>query len=92
MEHKTRPVAYNCLGGKQFEYICDNCSLHLLGHFNQHHMENVTGWTWVLTRENTGEEIASAGSEQVRAYRGTEEAALEDGLKRFNAEPCLKPN
>jgi hypothetical protein len=92
MEHTIRQVTYNCHPGSQFDYICDSCSLRLLGHYNKHYLENLTGWTWELKRENTGEDVATAGNEHIQTYGGTEETALEDGLKRFNAEPCRRPN
>lgn len=48
------------------------------------------GWTWELIRHE--EEIDSAGNKFARHYGGTEEDALKDGLKRFDEEPCVKPN
>jgi hypothetical protein len=92
LEHTIRQVDYNTKPGSQFDYFCDGCSLHLRGFYNKHYEPSVTGWTWVLTRENTGEEVATAGNKLVQTYGGTEDAAREDGLKRFNAEPCLRPN
>lgn len=90
MEHKRRRVEYNCLVGRQFNYVCDFCSLNLLGFDNKNSVEAANGWTWELTLN--GVEIASAGNEFVRSYGGTEEAALKDGLARFDAEPCHRPN
>jgi hypothetical protein len=87
---KQRRVDYNCHAGSQFQYVCDDCSLELLGVDNKNDVESVNGWTWRLTRN--GEEIATAGNEFVQSYGGTEAKALEDGLKRFDEEPCLKPN
>ncbi len=92
MKHKVRQVAHNCHPGSQFDYICDSCSLHLFGHYNKHYLENIAGWTWVLEYENTGEEVATAGNKHIQSYGGTEEEALEDGLKRFNAKRCHRPN
>lgn len=90
MEHKRRQVDYNCHAGSQFYYYCDDCSLTLRGWDNKNDVPSVNGWTWELTRN--GEEIDSAGNEFIRSYGGTEEAALQDGLKRFDEEPCIKPN
>jgi hypothetical protein len=90
MEHKRRRVDYNCHAGSQFNYFCDVCSLDLRGYNNKNSVAIANGWTWELTRN--GEEIDSAGSEHVRSYGGTEEAALQDGLKRFDEKPCIKPN
>jgi hypothetical protein len=55
-------------------------------------LDIVMGWTWELKYENTGEEVATAGNKDVQTYGGTEEKALENGLKRFNDEPCRRPN
>ena len=90
MEHKRRRVDHNCHAGSQFNYVCDFCSLSLLGLDNKNVVQSANGWTWGLTRN--GVEIASAGTEFVQSYGGTEEDALEDGLKRFDEEPCLRPN
>jgi hypothetical protein len=90
MEHKRRKVEAQCIAGSQFVYFCDDCHLHLFGHYNENDLENLTGWTWELTRN--GEEIATAGNKHARSYGGTEEAADEDGLKRFDEEPCSRPN
>ena len=92
MEHKIRRVEYNCIAGSQFDYFCDHCSLHLRGYLNQNDEPSVCGWTWELTRDNSGEEVASAGNKFVRSYGGTEESAYEEGMKRFRAEPCHKLN
>jgi hypothetical protein len=90
MAHKKRQVAYNCRAGTKFNYVCDVCSLNLLGFDNKNDVPAANGWTWELTRNE--EEIASAGNKYVRSYGGTEEDARQDGLKRFDAEPCIKPN
>ena len=90
MKHKRRRVDYNCHAGSQFNYFCDDCSLDLRGFDNKNSEPSANGWTWELTRN--GVETASAGNEFVRSYGGTEEAALQDGLKRFDEEPCIKPN
>jgi hypothetical protein len=90
MEHTIRRVDYNCREGSQFQYVCDGCLLQLRGFHNKHYSQHMNGWTWELTRN--GEMIATAGNEHVQSYGGTEEAAREDGLKRFNAEPCHRPN
>jgi hypothetical protein len=91
MEHKIRRVDYNCRAGEQFSYFCDDCSLHLRGYNNKHYLDNLNGWTWELT-DRTGVKIATAGNENSQSYGGTEADALADGLKRFNEEPCHKPN
>jgi hypothetical protein len=90
MNHKRRRVDYNCHAGRQFNYVCDVCSLDLHGFDNKNVVQSANGWTWELTLN--GVEIASAGNDLVRSYGGTEEKALEDGLKRFDEEPCIKPN
>ena len=90
MEHKRRRVDYNCHAGSRFNYVCDNCSLNLRGWDNKNYVASVNGWTWELTRN--GLEVVSAGTESVQSYGGTEEEALEDGLERFDEEPCIKPN
>jgi hypothetical protein len=90
MAHKIRPVDDNCHAGKQFDYYCENCALRLRGHYNKHYVESLTGWTWELIRENTGDVLATAGKQPVQSYGGTEKTALEDGLKQFEAEPCRK--
>lgn len=91
MGHELRPVEKNCYAGSQLDYYCDCCSLHLRGHCNKRHLPSFTGWTWVLIRDNTGDVVASGGNEHSQGYGGTEDAALEDGLNRFDAEPCHKP-
>lgn len=90
MEHNRRRVDYNCHAGSQFNYFCDACSLELRGYNNKNSVASANGWTWEITRN--GEEIASAGTEYMQSYGGTEEIALHDGLKRFDEEPCLRPN
>ena len=91
MAHKRRRVDYNCHAGSQFNYYCDDCSLNLRGWNNKNEVvAAVNGWTWEIERNN--EKIASAGNKFVQHYGGTEEEALEGGLKRFDEEPCLKPN
>lgn len=92
MEHKLQPIEKNCHAGIQFDYYCDCCSLHLRGHSNQLHLPAHTGWTWSLTRDNTGEVVATGGDEHSRGYSGTEDAALNDGLDSFSAEPCHGPH
>jgi len=92
MEHKLQPAEDNCHAGTQFDYYCDNCSLHLRGHSNKLHLPSHTGWTWVLTRDNTGDVVATGGNEHSKGYSGTEDAALNDGLDSFSAEPCHQPN
>lgn len=88
---RKRRVDYNCHDGKQFNYFCDDCHLDLRGWDNKNEVAaNCNGWTWELTRN--GEQIASAGNELVQHYGGTEEKALRDGLKRFDEEPCARPN
>ena len=87
---KQRRVDYNCHAGKQFNYYCDDCALELFGWDNKNYVASANGWTWEVTRN--GEEIDSAGNKLVQSYGGTEEAALEDGVKRFDEEPCVKPN
>jgi hypothetical protein len=91
MAHKKqRRVDYNCHAGVQFSYYCDDCGLHLRGWDNKNYVPAANGWTWELIRNE--EEIDSAGNKFVRHYGGTEEDALKDGLKRFDEEPCVKPN
>ena len=90
MEHKRRRIDYNCYLGRQFNYFCNDCGLDLRGFNNRNAEPAASGWTWEITRN--GHEIASAGNEFVRAYGGTEEDAEADGLKRFDEEPCVKPN
>ena len=90
MGHKRRRVDYNCHAGSQFNYFCDDCSLDLRGYNNKNPVASANGWTWELTRD--GEQIDSAGSEHVQRFGGTEAAALQDGLKRFDEEPYIKPN
>lgn len=91
MEHKRRRVDYNCHRGSQFNYFCDVCSLDLRGYDNKNSaVAAANGWTWELTRN--GEGLDSAGNKYARSYGGTEEDALRDGLKRFDKEPCIKPN
>ncbi len=90
MIHNRRRVDNNCHAGKQFNYVCDLCSLDLRGFDNKNSVPRANGWTWEVTRN--GKEIASAGNEFVRSYGGTEETALQEGLKRFDEEPCLRPN
>lgn len=91
MTHKRRRrVENNSDSGKQFRYYCDDCSLDLRGWDNKNDVESVNGWTWELKRNEA--EIDSAGNKLARSYGGTEEAALEDGLKRFDEEPCVLPN
>jgi len=87
---KQRRVDYNCHAGKQFNYYCDDCALELFGWDNKNYVASANGWTWELTRNE--EEIDSAGNKFVRHYGGTEEDALRDGFKRFDEEPCVKPN
>ena len=91
MDHKIRPIEDSCLAGKQFDYYCENCSLHLHGYYKTHYVEKLTGWTWELTRENTGDLVATAGK-LAQNYGGTEKTALDDGLQRFSTEPCRKLN
>ena len=90
MEHKRRRVDYNCHAGSQFDYFCDACSLELRGYNNRNSFASANGWTWELTRN--GEEVDSSGNKLVRSYGGTEEAALKGGLRRFDEEPCTRPN
>jgi hypothetical protein len=90
MEHKRRKVEYNCKPGVQFQYVCDECGLELYGHDNKNFVQSANGCTWRLTRAE--KEIATAGNKLVQKYGGTEEAALEEGLKRFDEERCDRPN
>jgi len=91
MAHNRRRVDHNCHAGRQFNYFCVDCCLDLLGWDNKNEVAaSANGWTWELKRN--GEEIDSSGTELVRKYGGTEEEALRDGLKRFDEEPCKKPN
>jgi hypothetical protein len=92
MEHELRPREKNCHAGTEFDYYCDCCSLHLRGHSNKLHLPRHTGWTWVLTRDNTGDVVATGGNEHSKGYAGTEDAALNDGLNRFGLEPCHEPS
>ena len=92
MEHELRPVENNCSAGNQFDYYCDCCSLRLRGHYNKLHLPRRTGWTWVLTRDNTGDVVATGGDEDSQGYGGSEDAALNDGLNRFHVEPCHQPS
>jgi hypothetical protein len=87
---KQRRVAHSCIAGIQFVYYCDDCGLHLRGWDNHNYIPAANGWTWELIRNE--EQIDSAGNKFVRHYGGTEDDALEDGLKRFAEEPCVKPN
>ena len=87
---KQRRVDSNCIAGVQFVYYCDDCGLELFGWDNKNFVKSANGWTWEVTRNE--EEIDSAGNKWVRYYGGTEEEALEAGLKRFEKEPCIKPN
>jgi hypothetical protein len=87
---KQRRVDKHCHAGVQFSYYCDDCSLHLRGWDNKNYVPAANGWTWELIRNE--EEIDSAGNKFVRYYGGTEEEALKAGLKRFDEEPCVKPN
>lgn len=90
MTHKRRRVDDNCHAGSEFRYYCDDCSLDLHGWDNKNAVASANGWTWNLTRN--GEEIDSAGNRLARSFGGTEAKALKDGLKRFDKEPCVKPN
>ncbi|MGH9715492.1 MAG: hypothetical protein ACRD4R_01995 [Candidatus Acidiferrales bacterium] len=91
MAHEERRrVEHSCIAGSQFAYYCDDCSLYLRGWDNKNYVASANGWTWELLRNE--EEIDSAGNKFVRHYGGTEEAALRDGLKRFDEEPCVRPN
>jgi hypothetical protein len=93
MEHKKRRrVDDNSVAGSHFVYFCNDCRLLLYGYFNRNHSPSLTGWTWKLTDENTGDEIATAGKKYSQSYGGTEEDARKDGLKRFDEEPCRRPN
>ena len=92
MEYELRPVEKNCHAGIQFDYYCDCCSLRLHGHYNKLHLPRRTGWTWVMTSDNTGDVVAIGGNERSRGYSGTEDAALNDGLNRFGLEPCRERN
>jgi hypothetical protein len=87
---KRRRVDYNCHAGSQFQYVCDDCGLELYGVNNKNDVPSANGWTWELKRN--GEEIDSAGNKFVRRYGGTEEGNLHEGLKRFDEEPCIRPN
>jgi hypothetical protein len=90
MPHNRRRDERNCHAGKQFSYYCDVCSLHLCGWDNKNYIQSANGWTWEITRNE--QEVASAGNQFVRHYGGTEQKAIEDGLKRFDEEPCVRPN
>lgn len=90
MAHNRRRVDHNCHAGSQFNYFCDDRSLDLRGWDNRNDVASANGWTRELTRN--GEDIDSAGNKLVRSYGGTEENALRDGLRRFDEEPCIRPN
>jgi hypothetical protein len=93
MEHKKRRrVDDNCVAGSHFVYFCVDCRLRLYGYFNKQQSPSLTGWTWELTYEYSEDEIATSGNKYSQSYGGTETDAREDGLRRFDEEPCRRPN
>ena len=43
---------------------------------------------WLIDLDNSRNVLATGGNEHSKGYSGTEDAALNDGLASFSAEPC----